>query len=85
VSRALGQTATIKVPYGTPEHTMSPHTRDAKKHARARKRRYLKAQERLERDCRQAQHAAKVLEQALARIFHKKAQTSCKSLIEWKV
>src|SRR6266446_4165487 len=44
---------------------MTPSTRDAKKHAKARKRRYLKAQERLERDCRQAQHAAKVLEQAL--------------------
>jgi hypothetical protein len=44
---------------------MSPSTRDAKKHAKARKCRYLKAQERLERDCRQAQHAAKVLEQAL--------------------
>src|SRR5713101_2605142 len=44
---------------------MSPAKRCAKKHAKARKRRYLKAQERLERDCRQAQHAAKVLEQAL--------------------
>ncbi len=44
---------------------MTPSTRDAKKHAKARKRRYLKAQERLERDCRQAQHAAKILEQAL--------------------
>jgi hypothetical protein len=44
---------------------MSPATRYAKKHAKARKRRYLKAQERLERDCHQAQHAAKVLEQAL--------------------
>jgi hypothetical protein len=44
---------------------MSPATRCAKTHAKARKRRYLKAQERLERDCRQAQHAAKVLEQAL--------------------
>jgi hypothetical protein len=44
---------------------MSPSKRYAKKHAKARKRRYLKAQERLERDCRQAQHAATVLEQAL--------------------
>jgi hypothetical protein len=44
---------------------MTPSKRCAKKHAKARKRRYLKAQERLERDCRQAQHAAKVLEQAL--------------------
>jgi hypothetical protein len=44
---------------------MSPAKRCAKKHAKARHRRYLKAQERLERDCRQAQHAAKILEQAL--------------------
>src|SRR5688572_13226843 len=44
---------------------MTPTTRAVKKHAKARKRRYLKAQERLERDCHQAQHAAKVLEQAL--------------------
>jgi hypothetical protein len=43
---------------------MSPRTRDAKKHAKARMRRRLKAQERVERDCRQAQHAATVLEQA---------------------
>ena len=27
----------------------------------------------------------KTLQPPLARIFHKKAQTSCKSLIEWKV
>jgi len=39
--------------------------RDAKKHAKASKRRYLKAQERLERDRRQAQQAAEALEQAL--------------------
>src|SRR5262249_55433927 len=44
---------------------MSPTQRYAKKQAKARQRRRLKAQERLERDCRQAQHAAKVLEQAL--------------------
>jgi hypothetical protein len=44
---------------------MSPNKRDAKKYAKASKRRYLKAQERLERDRRQAQHAATVLEQAL--------------------
>jgi hypothetical protein len=44
---------------------MSPAKRCAKKHAKARYRRYLKAQERLERDCRQAQHAAKILEQTL--------------------
>ena len=44
---------------------MSPHTRDATHHAKARRRRYLKAQEHLEHDRRQAQQAAKVLEQAL--------------------
>jgi DDE superfamily endonuclease len=44
---------------------MIPSTRDAKKYAKASKRRYLKAQERLERDRRQAQHAATVLAQAL--------------------
>jgi hypothetical protein len=44
---------------------MTPSTRYAKKHAKARRCRYLKAQERLEPDCRQAQHAATVLEQAL--------------------
>src|SRR6266480_6726836 len=44
---------------------MSPHNRDAKKHAKASKRRYLKAQERLARDRRQAQQAARALGQAL--------------------
>ena len=44
---------------------MSPHNRDAKKHAKASKRRSLKAQERLARDRRQAQQAAQALEQAL--------------------
>jgi len=44
---------------------MSPNKQSMKKHAKASKRRRLKAQERLERDRRQAQHAAKVLEQAL--------------------
>jgi hypothetical protein len=44
---------------------MSPAKRDAKKQAKARQRRRLQAQERLERDRRQAQQAAKVLEQAL--------------------
>jgi hypothetical protein len=47
------------------EYTMSPSTRGAKKYAKARKRRYLKAQERLERDRRQAQQAAEALEHAL--------------------
>jgi hypothetical protein len=44
---------------------MSPTPRHIKKHAKAGKRRRLKAQERLERDRRQAQQAAKALEQAL--------------------
>jgi hypothetical protein len=44
---------------------MSPHTRDATHHTKAKRRRYHTAQERLARDRRQAQHAAKVLEQAL--------------------
>jgi hypothetical protein len=44
---------------------MSPSTRDAKKHTKARQRRRRTAQERLARDRRQAQHAAKVVEQAL--------------------
>jgi hypothetical protein len=44
---------------------MSPRKRDAKQHAKARQRRRRNARERLERDRRQAQHAAKLLEQAL--------------------
>ena len=44
---------------------MSPTHRYAKKQAKARQRRRRTAQERLARDRRQAQHAAKVLEQAL--------------------
>jgi hypothetical protein len=44
---------------------MSATIRHSKKHAKARQRRRHTAQERLERDRRQAQHTAKVLEQAL--------------------
>jgi hypothetical protein len=44
---------------------MSPTTRHIKKQAQARQRRRRTAQERLARDRRQAQHAAKVLEQTL--------------------
>jgi hypothetical protein len=44
---------------------MSPHKRDATQHAKARRRRYRTAQERLARDRRQAQHAAEALQQAL--------------------
>jgi hypothetical protein len=44
---------------------MSPHKRDAKQHAKARRRRYRTAQERLAHDRRQAQHAAAALQRAL--------------------
>src|SRR2546428_10895531 len=44
---------------------MSPTKRDAKKQAKTRQHRRLKAQERLARDRRQAQHAAEALQQAL--------------------
>ena len=44
---------------------MSPHKRDAGPHAKARRHRYRKAQERLARDRRQAQQAAEALQQAL--------------------
>jgi hypothetical protein len=50
---------------GRKEHPISPTQRYAKKQATARQRRRRTAQERLERDRRQAQHAAQVLEQAL--------------------
>jgi hypothetical protein len=40
-------------------------TRYVTKHAKARQRRHLTAQARLARDCRQAQHAAEALHQAL--------------------
>jgi hypothetical protein len=44
---------------------MSPSTRSMKKHAKARRRRYRTAQERLAHDRRQAQQAAEALQQAL--------------------
>jgi hypothetical protein len=44
---------------------MSPAKRYVKKHAKARRRRYRKVQERLARDRRQAQHAVEALQQAL--------------------
>src|SRR5712691_9093887 len=65
VSRALGQTSTAQDPHETKEHTMSLTTRSVKRHAKASKRRRLKAQERLERDRRQEQHPAQALEKAL--------------------
>jgi len=44
---------------------MSPTTRQVKKHAKARQRRRRTTQERLARDCHQAQQAAEALQQAL--------------------
>src|SRR5262245_22139481 len=44
---------------------MSPRKRDVRQHAKARQHRRRTAQERLARDCRQAQQAAEALEQAL--------------------
>jgi hypothetical protein len=44
---------------------MSPTQRYAKRQAKARQRRHRNAQERLERDRRQAQHAVEALQQAL--------------------
>src|SRR5215472_5709017 len=52
-------------PRGAKECPMAPATRCAHKHAKARRRRYRTAQERLARDRRQAQHAAEALQQAL--------------------
>ena len=63
-SCALVHTSTAKGPNGAKKHTMSPR----KRHPATRensKRHLLTAHERLARDCCQAQHAAKVLEQAL--------------------
>src|SRR5215813_11487683 len=65
VARVLGQTATATDPHSSQECPMSPTKRCTKKHTKARRRRYRTAQERLEGDRRQAQHAAEVLEQAL--------------------
>ena len=61
----LGRLPPQKTHTSMQEHTMSPAKRDAKKHAKARHRRRLQAQERLARDRRQAQHAAEALQQAL--------------------
>src|SRR5262249_1180578 len=59
------QTAITQGPHDTKEHPISPTQRYAKKQAKARQRRRRTAQERLARDRRQAQQAAKALEQAL--------------------
>ena len=44
---------------------MSPTNQSVRKHAEARQRRRRTAQERLARDCRQAQHAAEAIQHAL--------------------
>jgi poly-gamma-glutamate capsule biosynthesis protein CapA/YwtB (metallophosphatase superfamily) len=51
--------------YGVKALTMSPSKRYVKTQAKARQRRRLKAQQRLERDRRQAQRIAEALEQTL--------------------
>src|SRR5438105_12802946 len=51
--------------HDTKEIIMSPAKRYAKKQAKARQRRRRHAQQRLDRDCRQAQQAAEALHQAL--------------------
>src|SRR5215831_21349075 len=65
VSRVRGHPSPGVDPHEAQEHIMSPHKRDAKHHAKARRRRYRTAHERLARDRRQAQHAAEALQQAL--------------------
>src|SRR5215216_3306744 len=65
VSHVRRHSSPDRDPHEAQEHTMSPHKRDATQHAKARRRRYRKAQERLARDRRQAQHAAEALQQAL--------------------
>src|SRR5262249_23829798 len=59
------QTAGATDSHETQERTMSPSTQSTKKHAKAKHRRRLQAQERLARDRRQAQQAAQALQQAL--------------------
>src|SRR5215470_11812572 len=65
VSRVCGRTAAGRDPHEVQEYIISPSTRSMKKHAKARRRRYRTAQERLAHDRRQAQHAAEALQQAL--------------------
>jgi hypothetical protein len=65
VSRVCELTALATDPHSTQEHPMSFITRSVKKHIKARQRRRRTAQERLAWDRRQAQHAAKVVEQVL--------------------
>src|SRR5262249_20479139 len=65
VSHVRGHPSPGIDPHEVQEHTMSPHTRDAKHHTKAKRRRYRTAQERLARDRRQAQHAAAALQQTL--------------------
>src|SRR5918999_2481238 len=54
-----------RIDHDMKEIIMSQAKRYARKQAKARQRRRLNAQERLERDCRQAQQVAEALHQAL--------------------
>src|SRR5262245_19482352 len=65
VSRVRGHPSPGRDPHDVQEYIMSPSTRSMKIHAKARRRRYRTAQERLARDRRQAQLAAEALQQAL--------------------
>src|SRR5207245_6870505 len=65
VLHAPGPTVIAIGSHRLPESTVSPTIRSVKRHVKARPRRRRTAQERLARDRRQAQHAAKVVEQAL--------------------
>src|SRR5262249_44471750 len=65
VSRVRERTALTTDPHSIEEHPMSLITRSVKKHIKARQRRRRTAQERLAQERCQAQHAAKVLAQAL--------------------
>jgi len=65
VSRARGQIATIQDPHEPQEGTMSAMKRYATKQAKARKRRRLKAPERLKQQRAQAQHSIEAIHQAL--------------------
>ena len=65
MSCALGQTATAKDPHGSQECTLSQTIQYIKKHAKAVKRRRLQAQERHEKQQRQAQRDIDALHQAL--------------------
>src|SRR5262249_19858865 len=65
VSRGRGHPSPGVDPHEAQEHSMSPHKREVKHHAKARRRRDRTAQERLVHDRGQAQQAAEALQKAL--------------------